>query len=178
MATIVSAELISYITPVLAFVFVAAIMYAVLQKFESFGKNQSVNIAIAFVTGLLFIMVPVMRDLVREVVPWLVVMIIIIAVILMILMFMGYKETDIVSYMKENSFGAVITTIVILIFLIVLAKVVGPSFLQYPSPAEAGITSNIKRVLFSPKVLGVVFVLVVAAYFMKAISIPIREIKK
>ncbi len=178
MATILSAELLSYISPVLMFIFIFAILYSVLQKFESFGKNQPINAAISFAGALLFLIVPLMRDFVTGVIPWLVIMILVIVVILMILMFMGYKETDIVSYMKENSFGAVITTIVVLIFLIVLAKVVGPSFLQYPTPAEAGITSNIKRVLFNPKVLGVIFVLVVAAYFMKAIAIPIREIKK
>lgn len=175
MATILSTELMSYFVPVLGFIFIAAIMYAVLERFAYFGKNKAVNIAISFSTGLLFILVPVARDLIREVIPWLIIMVVIIVVILMILMFMGYKETDIVGYMKENSFGAVIVTIVLLLFLISLGKVVGPALTQYPGPGEVGLASDLKRVLFNPKVLGVLFMLIVASYFMKVLAIPPKK---
>ena len=40
MATILSTELMSYFVPVLGFIFIAAIMYAVLERFAYFGKNK------------------------------------------------------------------------------------------------------------------------------------------
>ena len=174
MAAIISTELFSYLTPVLIWIFIYAIVYMVLQKAEVF-KSQPINAAIAFAASLLFVIVPVMRDLVREVVPWLLVMVLIVVVIFTLLMFMGYADKDIVTWMKENSFGATITVIVLVIFLIALSKVVGPAFLQYPSAAQVGLAADFKRVIFNPKTLGVVFLLAVAFYFMKSIAIPPKK---
>ena len=175
MAAIISTELIHYISPVLIFIFIWAILYAILQKFEGFGKNQSVNAAIAFVASLLFVIMPVTRDLIKEVIPWLIVLVVVIMVILLILMFMGYKEVDIVTYMKENSFGVVIVSIVIIVFLVALGKVVGPALFQYPSPTELGIISDLKRVILNPKTLGVVLILLIASYLIRAIAAPYKK---
>ena len=178
MAAIISTELLSYKSPVLIFIFIWAVFYIVLQKVEFFKGNQPISAAIAFAASILFVVVPVARDLIQEVIPWLLVMILVIVVILTILMFMGYAQKDIVKYMQENTFGAIITIVVVIIFLIALAKVVGPSFYQFPSPAEIGIMADARRVFFNPKVLGTLFILVVAFYLIKAIAIPIKEIKK
>lgn len=174
MATILSTELLHYISPVLIFIFIFAILYAILQKVEAFGKNQPINSAISFVGALLFVMVPLMRDFVSELIPSLMILLLAIFVILMILMFLGYKEKDMVSYMQENSFGAVIVTLVVLVFLLALGKAVGPVFSQYPGPAEVGAAADLKRVLLNPKFLGAAFILIVASYLMKAIAHPIK----
>lgn len=178
MAAIVSSELLQYISPVLVWIFVFAILYVLLQKIDLFKGNQPMSAAIAFAASILFVVVPVMRELVQEVVPWLLVMILVIVVILIILMFMGYKEVDIVKYMQENSFGATISIIVVILFLVILGKVIGPGFYQHPGPAEVGLAANFRRVLFNPKTLGMIFILVVAFYFIKVISIPIKVLKK
>lgn len=177
MAAIISTELLSYLSPVLIWIFVYALIYIVLHKVEIF-KSQPVNAAIAFAASMLFVVVPFMRELVSEVIPWLVVMVLVIVVILTILMFMGYAEKDIVTWMKENTFGATISIIVFVIFLVTLAKILGPSFYQFPSPAEAGIGADFKRVLLNPKTLGTILILAIAFYFIRAIGIPMRVVKK
>ncbi len=175
MAAIISTELLNYVSPVLIFIFVWSILYVVLQKFEIFGKNQPINAAISFAASILFIITPVARALISEVVPWFIIMVLIIVVILVILMFMGYKEVDIVSYMKKERFGITVVTIVIALFLIALAKVLGPSAYQYPAAAEIGILADVRRILLNPKVLGIVFILVVVAKFIHSITYPTEK---
>lgn len=174
MAAIISTELLAYLSPVLVWVFIFAIVYMILQKVEIF-KSQPINAAIAFAASIMFVVVPIMRDLVREVVPWLIVMALIIVVIFTLLMFMGYKDTDLSTWMKENTFGTTITIIVLVIFLIALSKIVGPAFLHYPALAEVGLAADFKRIIFNPKVLGMILMLAIAFYFIRAIAIPQKK---
>jgi hypothetical protein len=175
MAAIVSTELIAYISPVLIFIFVWAVLYGVLQKFEAFGKNQPINAAIAFSVSLLFVMIPFFGEIVKNFVPLIVIMILIIVVILIMLMFLGYKETDIVSYMKINSLGTVIVIIVLFLFIFVLGNVLGPAFTQYPSSIETSVGSNLRRVFLNPKVLGMILMFSIAFYLIKAIAAPVTN---
>ena len=175
MAAIISTDLLHYISPVLIFIAISTIIYAVLQRFSLFGKNQPINAAISVMVGLLFIFTPMANSLIKEVVPWLVVLILIFVVVLLLLMFVGYKEESIVKYLAENSFGYIVITVVIIIFIIALAKVFGPSFYQYPAGGETGILSDIKRVILNPKVLAVFLILIIAAKFIQAIAMPTKK---
>lgn len=175
MAAIISTELLHYISPALVFIFIWSILYVVMQKFEAFGKNQPINAAISFAASLLFLLTPIAQSLILEVVPWFVTMVLILVIILLVLMFMGYKEVDIVSYMKKERFGVTVATIVILLFLVALAKVVGPSLYQYPASTDLGIFADMRRIIFNPKVLGAVFILVVIAKFIHSITYPVEK---
>ena len=159
-------EVLEMFSPVIVFILVFVFLYAVLVKLEFLSKNKGVNGLIAFSMAFLFIIFPLMKEVLMEAMPWIVVAFLCIVVIMVILMFMGYKQESIVEWMKDNSFGTVVTIIVSIIFIGALTKV-----FSAPGAQEAmGGLDQIRTTLLNPKVLGAVIILIIAAKVMHAVG--------
>lgn len=159
-------EVLGMLSPIFVFILVFVILYAALRKIKFFDDKAGINALIAFSMSFLFILFPFLKEVIKEAVPWLVIVFFCIVIIMVILMFMGYTQTSIVEWMEKNAFGTVIAVVVITVFLGVLSKV----FSSPEAQAEWGGLIPIKEVILTPKILGAVIILIIAAKVMHAVG--------
>ena len=152
------------------FIFIFAILYAIISKIELFGENKAVQAAIAFAAAMLVIFIPETRALINFMTPWFVIFIIVIIFMLLIVMALGIKHTEITDYLKDSpGTTTTIVVVVLLIFLFAMYKVFGPIFTM-AGPGETGLWATITRTLLQPKILGVLFLLLIASSIVKHIG--------
>ena len=82
------------------------------------------------------------------------------------LLFMGYSQESLVEWMTRNSFGTIVTIFVVVIFIGALSKV----FASPEAQAAWGGLLPIKNVILTPKILGAVIILIIAAKVMHAVG--------
>lgn len=159
-----------FITTVI-FIFLFAVLYALISKIELFGENKSVHAFIAFSSALLVVFIPETKALINFMTPWFVIFIILIIFLLIAIMALGIKQSEIADWLKNVSPGTTTTVIVVvlIIFLFACYKVFG-SVLAPAGPGELGLWAAIKRVILQPKVLGVLFFLLIASSIVKFIG--------
>lgn len=169
MATILEAgPFASLIVTTFVFIFVLIVGYALLTKVKFFGDNKGLNGLVAFIMALLFIVVPGVKNVVVLFTPWITLFMVLLLVFFVLFMFLGAKESEVADVFKKNAtvLTIVIATVVIL-FLIAMAKVYGPFLAVDQQP---GFWNTFKRVIFNPKVLGALFIIIVASYAVRFIG--------
>lgn len=165
--------LLQSLTPIFLFILVFVFLYAALIKTKLFGDKAGINGLIAFSMAFLFIIFPFLKDILFEAFPWIIIIFFCIATILTIQIFMGYKPESIVKWMSDNSFGLVITLIVVFIFIVSLAKV----FSDPAAQESFGGIVRIRDTLINAKMLGAVLILLVAAKVMHTVGITLPKKK-
>lgn len=168
MATFLDSNLLGLITPVFIFFFIFVLFFALMEKLKFFGGKAGVHALIAFCLAFLFIIVPEARQIINFVTPWFVVLVIFSLLIIVGLMFLGYKEEDLIKGITE---GGTITGLaivfVVVLFFIAISQVFGASALQ---PGGTGIIGSLKSTIFNAKVLGVCFIMIVAAEVVRTLG--------
>lgn len=172
MATILDVGILNYFTPVFVFIFVFVVMYAILLKTHILGDNKGLMSLASFVIAMLFIITQAASEFVQLITPWFVVLIIITMCFLLIFMFLGVSPGTIAQAVTSESYAWVILVILIVLLGLALTKVVGPGIaaVTQGEDAEAGFMSTIGQILFHPKILGVLFILIIASFAIKAIT--------
>lgn len=170
MATLLSA--VSFFMPAMIWIFVFAITYGLLEKFEFLGKNKGLHGLVAVSVAFLIILFPETRELINFMTPWFIIFLILAIFIILFLMLFGIKEKEISDYFR-NYAGATTTIIVIVavIFVFAMHKVFGDIF-AYPGAGATGLWSSMLRIFLHPKVLGVVVLLLIIAAIVKYIGYP------
>jgi len=170
MASILDIGLLSFLTPLFVLVFVYLILYAVFEKFTIFGDKSNIHALVAFILALLFVLVANLRDLLTLVVPMVVLFFIVLIVVLMGIMFLGIKQEDITSYVKATP--AVTVTIIVIVIVLFIFGIgsIFPELVGYPTASETGLGAEIRRTIFNPKMLGVLFILVVASFLVRTVG--------
>lgn len=164
MATPLDLGLLNIFTPLFVFILVFTIVYGVLIKVKLFG-SQPLNATIAFIVAMLTILMQEGQALINFMTPWFVIFLVIVIFIFIIFLFMGVKEESLIALVTTN--GAVITTVItviVIIFFLAISQIFGP----------LSIKSGLLGSIFNVKVLGVVFMLVVAAQIIRAISVNVK----
>ncbi len=153
------------------FIFVFAVLYALISKMEFFGENKAVHVLIAFSSAMLIIFIPETKALINFFTPWFIILILLVVFILLAVMTLGIKHTEITDWLKNVSPGTttVVVIIVIVLFLMAIYKVFGP-VLTIAGPEEQGLWAMLTRVILQPKVLGVIFLLIIASSIVKFIG--------
>jgi hypothetical protein len=173
MASILDLGLLEYFLPWFIFIFVLIIVWALLEKVEFFGKNKLVNWVIAFCIALMFIIVPEMQTIVATITPFFMILIIFLILVFIVFMFMGYSGDKILEVISQNE---IITWVVIILALgimgLALTQVYGDAIHEITSPEQDGddLEQSIGEIIFHPKVLGVSFILILAALVVKFVS--------
>jgi hypothetical protein len=160
----VDVSAITYFAPILAFLIVFVLMYALLNKTEIVGDSWFVQLFVSFVIASMFVAAASVRQYVLSIVPWFAVLIIALFFILMITGLIGGEAE------KLAGKGLGIGFIVILMFVFLLAgiKVFAGLFGNYLPGPYFGIGGD-EEVLFflnwlySPRVAGAVALIIVAA---------------
>lgn len=170
MATIFDLGLLEGLTPIFVGIFVFLILYGVFQKLKIFGESAPVSALIAVFIALLFIVSGNLRQLITFFVPWVVVFFVLLIILLLTVMLLGFDQKAIVGYLTDNpGVTTAVVVIVVVIFLIALNQIF-PGFLSYPAAGENGVSSVLRKVIFHPKVLGAVLILVIAAFLVRYIG--------
>ena len=181
MASLLDTSLIGFISPVITFLFIWAILYAILNKSKIFGEaSSSISAFIAFVVALMFLFTPSATNLVNIFTPWLVVLFIVVILIVTIFLSIGYTEESFRNFMGEGVIRWTILIIVIIILVISMTQVFpsvstiaggeGTSIDVGEGAGSASVGEEVRRAIFSPKMLGALFLLFIAAFAVRAIS--------
>jgi hypothetical protein len=182
MATPLDLGLLDRFQVIFPFLLVIVIIYALLQFSKFLGTNKGVHALIAFVIGITVLFSSTVRDSINIMAPWFVLLFIFIVFMLMAFKIFGTTDADIMGVLKEhNSAVWWIIAVAIVITVGSLTYVVSSSggFNLYGTPAanatgtgDAGGVgqSSFWATLFHPKVLGLVFVLLVGMFTIQRLA--------
>jgi hypothetical protein len=210
MATpVLNVELLQYFTPVFTFIFVFAVIYALLQYAKLLGDNKVLHAAISFVVAVFAALVSsAARQMIEYMVPWFTVFIIFTVLVIVMYKIFGASDDDIRTVIKKHSgIQWTIAIICIIIALGALSNSFGQSALTGNSgttgtgststdtetgtsgdtTTDSGSTvtgtgtsttsfqTNLNRAFYHPKVLGMIFLLLVAAFAVALLSRPVTK---
>jgi len=152
---------ITYFAPLIAFLLVWVVMFAVLNKFEVLGENKFIQTFVSLLIAVIFVSVAGVREYVLTVTPWFAVLIISVLFILALTGFVGTTES------VKKGVGVVFLILLVIVFLVsavvVFSGVIGP---YLPGTSLGGGDTEIVRFtdwLYSPRVAGAIILIVVSA---------------
>ena len=167
MATILQTQLLTFLTPMFVFLLVFVVLYALLQKYAFFGGVKGFDAVIAFAVSMLVLLMPETTQVITLFTPWVVLLGFLTLVIFVFFMFLGVSGETMASVAKEGTFITTVVVLILVLFLVALSQTIGPILL---TNQEAGFWNATKRVIFHPRMLGALFILVVSAYAVKFIA--------
>ena len=175
MATILSTNLLNFFMPIVIFIFIFSIFFALLSKIRIFSDNKPLNSLIAFAMAILFIVVPEARQIIEIATPWFIVFIVAGLLLVMCFMILGVEPSFIKSVAEENAvvLGVIIGGVVI-VFLVSVTQVFGPSIVQYPGAGDTGLAAIVKRTVLHPKILGLVIMLIIVGEVVRRVGYPTK----
>ncbi len=152
----------SFFMPVVSFLFVFVVIYALLAKTKIIGESNWIHLLISFIVAIVFISFSSMELFVRTVIPWFAVLIIVLFLVLLLGLFSSK------DWVPQSWLGWVFIGLLGLIFLISAIKVFNPIFhpdLILTSGAEGygnSFGEQITDFFTSSKVAGSLLLVVVA----------------
>lgn len=180
MASILDVGLLNFFSPVITFLFIWAIVYALLEKSQLLKGSQNLHAFIGFAIGLMFLFTPSATTLINVFTPWMVVLFIVVILIMVIFLSIGYTETSFVNYMGEGTVRWTILIIVITILVISMTQVFptvstvagggGTNIDVGEGAGSSSVGEEVRRAIFNPKMLGALFLLIISAFAVRLIS--------
>ena len=154
----------AYIMPLLAFLLVFVVTYAMLSKTKILGGNNFMHLFLSFVISTVFVVSPNAQKFALISTPWIAVLVFMIFIILLLLVFVRGKVDDIV---KSPAVSVVLVLVVLIIFVVAAINVFGPLISPYlPGGNETGLTTQqayTKHFFTSTAVIGAIILLIIAA---------------
>jgi len=184
MATVLDTGLIAYFLPAFTFLFIFVVAYAILDKFKLLGDNKGLKLVAAFSISMIFFFSTDALNLVNFITPWFIVLVIIAMFLISLFMFMGVKEDSVVKAVGSELVVWTVIIIAIILLIVALVHVFG-TFLSPYDDVETGEidTTTISdgtglktreseslNTLVNPKILGVLFLLIIAAFAVSTVS--------
>lgn len=167
----------SFLFPVF---FIFVVVYALLERYKLLGDNKGVHAMVALALAGILLFSKNALNIVTVISPWFIIFIVFMIFTFLLFMLFGVKEKEFLDTIKNNKL-AHWSIIVVAIFM--LAAAVGKTFFA-SAPGDAsglgqafvqGTTAGVGEAafwltLFHPKVLGVVFVLLIAMFAVRLLS--------
>ena len=181
MATLLDTSLLNFLLPMASFLFVMFIVYAVMDKFKLVGGNKGLHWAVAFCIAFIFLFSSDAVKFINLLTPWFILLIVFGLFIVGFFMFLGVGEKDITTAVKDPKVYWGVIGLSLLVFFIALGNVFGDALggkkadsteggagtIQGGEPVSEGIRSVVH-----PRVLGALFLLIIAAFAIRLISEP------
>lgn len=159
MATFLDVTGLQYFSNLFAFLFVWLVVYALLAYSRALGNNHLIHILIGLIIGLFALFSPTVTGAIIVIAPWF-------ALIFVFAMFISiagnmFGATDIGG---APAFRGIVLTLV-LVILVVGVLIYAREQISVPEEInEKSDFSKITNVLFHPKFIGMVFILIVAVF--------------
>ncbi len=165
MASVLDIGLLKFLLPVFSFILIWVISYAILVKTKILGESKGMNAFAAFAVAIIFLFTPEASDLIRMTLPWFIVVIIFVAVVFMMFMFLGVKEDKMAAVLEYPTVMWSLIIICVAIIVFALAQIFGSPIqaIYAGDGGEAGLMGDIGKIVFHPKVLGAVILLLIAS---------------
>lgn len=167
-------SVLSFFRPIFVFLFVFAVLYAILEKTKIFGATKGINSLIAFVLALLFIISGELVEVVNIATPWFTILFIAILMMVLIFMFVGVKPEIIAATFQQTWFVWILVLVMFAIFGYALSQVFGSQIQSIyggdSTTAGKSVGFDVGRIIFHPKILGVILIIVIAAQAVRLIS--------
>ncbi len=181
MATVLDTSLLNFISPIFSFIFIFALMYAVMDKFKLIGDNKGIHAAIALSIAVVFLFAEDAVRLINFITPWFVIMLVVGLFLTTFFVFFGVKaETIGKSVMTDPRVYWTVIVLSIIILFISIGQVFGSDLsgsgsdtVIKPIAERAGAsdaTTEGFNAIVHPRVLGALFLLIIAAFAVRLIS--------
>ena len=180
MATLLDTSLLGYLLPVFTFLFIMMVVFAVMDKFKLVGDNKGIHWAVAFCISFIFLFSSDAVKFVTLLTPWFILLVVFGMFLVSFFIFIGVKEDSIAFAVKDPKVVWGVIGISMLVFFIALGNVFGDVFSGQATPGEGGpgaiqggtpVSEGLKAIVH-PRVLGALFLLIIAALSIRLISEP------
>ncbi len=189
MATVLDLSLLQTFDFVFPFIFVWAIIFAILQKTGATGKSVGIDSIISTVVAFMSILSSDIIKLINFMIPWFAVAIIFLLLLLLLFRLFGAEEKHIFEALKsDKSILWVLLGIGLVIIFAAFGNVFGQSFTERAFPdgegaaainattgaaggvATASFQTNVTSILANPKVLGMIILFAIAIFAIALLS--------
>jgi hypothetical protein len=141
------------------FIFVWLLVYAILSYTKIIGDNIGINVIIGLILGLLVLFSPIATGLIEYVAPWFGVLFVFIIFATIALRLFGATNVESLGSLR------IVTIVVILVIFTIGALSYVRQQVTAPGDNETSIDyGKTTTILFHPKILGVLFILILAVF--------------
>jgi len=158
MATFLDIGGLQQFSTIFVFVFVGLVVYAILSYSKILGGNKAIHIVIGLVIALLVLFSPIATGTIEYIAPWFAV--VFIFVIFATIALKSFGATGIESLGSLR----IVTLVVIILIMVVGALSYVRQQITVPGDDETIDYSKTTTILFHPKILGILFVLIIAIF--------------
>lgn len=142
---------ISYFAPILAFLVVFVIIFALLNKTKLIGENAFIQIFVSFLIGTIFVSAAGVRDYVLTITPWFGLLIISLFFVLFVIGFVGKP----VEFMTKG-IGIIFILLLIIVFLV-------SGFVVFSETLAPYLPGGRESWVYSSRVVGALLLVVISA---------------
>jgi len=178
-----------YFSPIFVFVLVFVIVYAMLRFTKFMGENKILQSLISFFVAIIFLFSSSATTVVVVLAPWFTVFFIFIVFLLMAYKLFGATDDQIRNVLANvHAVHYTVLIVGIIILLFALGAGFGQELLGFTqggdtaaatdvgdgSTGSSSYTQNLVATLFNTRVLGMVLILIIAAFTIRSMSASLR----
>ena len=164
---------------VFTLILVMVVIYAVMQWTRMFGGSKGIHMLIGLILGVFVIMIPSITQLISIMIPWFVLLFIFIIMIIMAYKIFGATDDDILGALRASDKTIIYIVVIVAIIIIIgsFSSVYGQKLLSgtdepvtdddvstNDGTGTGSFSQNIGATFFHPKVIGLIFIFLVAAF--------------
>lgn len=171
MVTFFDVGLFQYFNVIFPILLIFSIVFAILHKTKILGENATINAVVAISLALMSLLSPTLIDVISFMAPWFVLVFIFVILLVLMYQLLGATEKDILGALKsEKTIQWAVIGVGVIILFAAFANVLGQKMLTMQPEAIEGeeapsaFEKNIYTILFNPKVLGLIFVFLIAIF--------------
>ena len=177
MATVLDLGLLQAFDFIFPVILVFSLVFALLQKTKAIGDSVGINAMIAVAASFMILLSQSVIDIINFMIPWFTIAIIFFVLVIVLFQTFGLKDADIASAVKDKAVYWTLIGVVLIIAFAGIATVLGPQVSpdaqldedgNVIEPADGGFQQDVTKILFHPKVLGLIilFGIMVFAVFL------------
>lgn len=163
--------ILEHFAPVFTFLFVFVLVYGVLIKTNPFGDNKGIYAMIAIVLAVITLFFPPVVKMVNIMAPWFVLIMVFVFLLILVIMAFGVSAGKIEeAFRSYNLILWIIIALAIGIAIFAFSQVYGASIASQEVNETGQFNETVKDIIFHPKVLGAVFILIFAAIAVRLLT--------
>jgi len=160
MATFLDVAGLEHFSSFFVFIFVWLVIYAILTYTKVFGTNKAISILIGLIIGIFVLFSPIASGIVQYIAPWFAIILIFVMLISVTSKMFGAADFESYTSLKWIVLVIIIITMIVGSLSYVREKIVIPGE-EEGEDIDYEKTTNF---FFHPKVLGMLFVLIIAVF--------------
>ena len=184
MATVLDIGLLDKFSFIFTMLLVVVLVYGILEYTKIFGDRQGLHILVAFLVGILLLLVPAVNEVIATITPWFVLLFIFILLMIIAYKILGATDADIRSVIAGKNKSALYWIMIFSVIILLggLGKVfftggenaVGVTVNETEVTTEGDVsgtgTEAFFATLFHPKVLGLIFLLLIGVFTITSLT--------